>query len=397
MPRDRSRDALITGLGLVSAAGAGAQAHRGCLDQPAAPSPVTSFDATQMPAQVAYLAPEVRPQPYLLRRKDLKLMSQDARLAVHAAGLALEDAGLAPMQPQTWPSPAEEVGLFMGVGLEPGQITELSEVVLDCRQGDDLDLRRLGGQSLHLIPPLSSLQTLPNMALAHVSINFGLMGPGESLSPWGGAGLVALGAAQEAIARGECEIALVGAADSDVDLGGLTSHARLEALAPLTAAEAALALSEGALDGLILGEGACFFVVESRAHAEARGARVLGRVAGAGAAMPRAAQMARFSVEGLAEAVGARKARPAQGELWVMGAAGHCGPWRRAEEVALTGLLGAGGWRLRRASDALGSCVAASGLLELGAALANAPAQGAILALAWGYSGEWAAARVELP
>jgi hypothetical protein len=84
-----------------------------------------------------------------------------------------------------------------------------------------------------------------------------------------------------------------------------------------------------------------------------------------------------------------------------VGAAGHHRDWRRAEEVALTGALGAQGWTMQRPSDAVGSCVAASGLLDLGVALAAARdagsrAPGALLGLAWGLSGQWAAARLEL-
>lgn len=393
------REVLITGLGLVSAAGQSVQAHAQALGSPSAPTPLAGFDASGMPVQVAYQAGKIKPQPYMLRRKDLKLMSRDAQLAVLAAGLAMEDAGYAPMQPEGWPTPPEEIGLYMGAGLEPGQITELSGVMADCAPKGRVELARLGGHSIDLIPPLSSLKTLPNMALAHVSINLGLMGPGESLSPWGSAGLLALGVAAEAIARGECEVALVGAADSDVDLGGVTSHARLDYLAALEAGQAARALEP--LEGQVLGEGACFFVLESREHAAARGARVLARVAGADCSMPRAPEVAFFSVEGLSPLARSLGGAPRGGDLWVMGAAGHSEAWRRAEEVALTGALGAQGWSMQRASDAVGSCVAASGLLDLGVGLAAAlsageRAPGALLGLAWGLSGQWAAARLEL-
>lgn len=384
------RDALVTGLGLLSALGTGRQEHAETAG--AAPAPVTSFDASTMPVQVAFQVEKVRPQPFMKRRKDLKVMSQDARLAVQAAGLALLDAGMDPAAPEGWPSPPEEVGLFMGVGLEPGDILELAPVLAGSRQGEHVDLHHLGAEGIGLIPPLSSLMTLPNMALAHVSINFGLMGPGEALSPWGVSGLQALEAAAEAIARGECDVALVGVADSDIDLGGLSTHVRLGYLAGLEAGDP----SGASLDGLVMGEGACFLVLEAREVAHRRAAKVLGRVAAVSSLACPAAQLPSFVAEGAAEVV-ERVLRPEDRRVRVTSAAGHHAAWRQAEAEALGALAQAGAVEIIRPGLGLGSCVAASGLLDLGVALARGEAldADALVGLAWGPGGEWAAARIE--
>lgn len=198
------REVVITGLGVISAAGVGWAEVAAA--QAVAPRAVEGFDASGFPAwaQVAYQVPSLRPQPYMKRRKDLKVMSRDAQLALVAAGLAVEDAGLDPREPGAWPFAAEDVALYMGVGLEPGDVTELGPAAAAARGADGrIDLEALGSVGIDRIPPLSALVTLPNMALAHVSINLELMGRGEALSPWGTAGLDAVAAAAESVARGQ--------------------------------------------------------------------------------------------------------------------------------------------------------------------------------------------------
>ena len=389
------RDAVITGIGLVTARGLGRAAHIGCLQTPPwPPSPISLFDASEMPVQVAFQVGRLRPQPFMIRRKDLKLMSRDARLALQAAGLALTDAGLTPMDGGSWHIAPESVGLFMGVGLEPGDIVELGPVIADASDGESVDLRRLGAVSIDLIPPLSALKTLPNMALAHVSINLGLMGPGEALSPWGPSGIQALGVASEAIARGECDMALVGACDSDVDLGGVSTHFRMGVLASLLAQDVAEGLPEDP-GGLILGEGAAFFVLEAREVALARGASILGTLRGTEAAMCGAPSFPDYNPEGLAVVL-APLLEGLEGPVALTATSGHKRAWQAAEVRALEGISESASLQIVRPSDWVGSCVAAAGIVDLAVALASDErGEHPLVGAAWGPSGEWAAALVE--
>lgn len=375
------REVVITGVGLLSAVGVGKEAHR---EGKGFPSPVQG-NLEGMPVVEAFQIEKVRPQPFMKRRKDLKLMSRDARIAVQAAGLALQDADMDPANPDTWPVAPEEVGLFMGVGLEPGDILELSLVVDDARgeDGCSIDLDRLGAHSIDLIPPLSSLKTLPNMALAHVSINFGLMGPGEALSPWGTSGFAAALAAVEAIERGECEIALVGAADSDVDLGGITTHARMGHLA-----------TKDGSPGQIPGEGGAFLVLERRASALKRGATILGTVQDGALWHAGGTGVEDFSTDGLRVVLEKALSPNTQSPKVVVGTAGHHTTWRTLEEKALETALDGSSWTLNRPSDDVGSCVAASGLLDLAVALVRQQEPAEILALVRGMGGDWASLSV---
>ena len=83
-------------------------------------------------------------------------------------------------------------------------------LIASCRDGL-LDDALLAGPGRDLYPPLLPLKTLPNMALAHVSINLGLMGENAAWAGEEGAGWTALHAAWWAVAEGRCAAALAGA------------------------------------------------------------------------------------------------------------------------------------------------------------------------------------------
>ncbi len=373
------REVVITGLGVISAAGVGWAEVAAA--QAVAPRAVEGFDASGFPAwaQVAYQVPSLRPQPYMKRRKDLKVMSRDAQLALVAAGLAVEDAGLDPREPGAWPFAAEDVALYMGVGLEPGDVTELGPAAAAARGADGrIDLEALGSVGIDRIPPLSALVTLPNMALAHVSINLELMGRGEALSPWGTAGLDAVAAAAESVARGQCDVALAGAADGDVDLSGVSRALRLGIT------------GEG---GAVLGEGGAFFVLEARQHAEARGQRWLARLARHVAHAAPTRQLGVFDAGLVGSVAEAALAGLAPGSpVAVVGASsGHPG-WAAQERAALEDVLERrGGGAVEQRGGRVGWAGAASGLLELADALASRRASGgreSLVGLAWAPTGQ---------
>lgn len=381
--RPQGRDVVITGIGTLSAAGVGWSLLGAA---PAGePTALGRFDASSMPARVAFQVESIPIRPYLKRRKDLKLMSREARLGLVAAALALDDAGFEVQAPATWPQDGEAIGLFMGVGLEPGDVTDLGLALARSKATDGgIDLAELGSHGIDFIPPLSALKTLPNMALAHVSINLGLMGPGESLSPWSSAGLSAIRIAAEAVARGECEIALAGATDSEVDLNGVTTWHRMGLLKPDGAGPGS--------DGLILGEGAAMFVLEAAEVAEARGARPWARIVGARTLRVPTSRRVGYAERGLDMLL----ADIPDGAL-LFGAADHHADFRRIEAAAASrrGLSAP-----RYPADAYGSCGAASGALGLATALAKArsgrlPDVESVVALAWSPGGELAQVTVD--
>jgi hypothetical protein len=159
--------------------------------------------------------PDLR--PWLLRRKDRKLLSRAAQLALPAAGTALG----------AWAGDREELGLFVGVGREPPDTGASEPSLAASSSGGRLDPEALSTRGRELYPPLLPLLTLPNLVLSHVSINLGIHGCNGTVAGECAAGLGALVEATWAVAEGRCPAALAGGADSRVDFGSARDLYRL--------------------------------------------------------------------------------------------------------------------------------------------------------------------------
>ncbi|MBU0552347.1 hypothetical protein KKF91_10100 [Myxococcota bacterium] len=241
----------ITGIGLVAPGGVGLEANLAALRQPLQPQPAAEDQARPW---ILPVPPHFKARDFLKRRKDLKLMARPSQLAVAAAKLAVASAGLAEA---SW----AEAGLFMGVGREPSDLEDIVPC-LSRSVGDDgrLDLDRLMAEGVDHMNPIASLKTLPNMAVAHVAIQLGLMGPTQALTSGPSAGARALLEAATAIVDGRAPLALAGAADDHTSFGERVSARRM-GRAETTQGEAGV-----------------FFVLEPLSAATARGAHIWGLV-----------------------------------------------------------------------------------------------------------------------
>lgn len=204
----------VTGLGLLCGLGDAPDAVRARLL--AGDSAIAPLGEPEWPdAPVAKVAGP-RLERWLLRRKDAKLLPRAAALALPAAGDALVG----------WSGDRERLGLFFGVRREPPDTGEADPAIAASARDGALDTERLSGAGRDLYPPLLPLRTLPNMVLAHVSINLGIRGPADTSSGDAVAGFMALRAAIAAVAEGRCPAALAGAAVSEVDCRSLRDRAR---------------------------------------------------------------------------------------------------------------------------------------------------------------------------
>jgi len=206
----------VTGWGLRCALGEDPLAVAGALAQGASGVAVQAELAELPDARAAVVAgPDLR--PWLKRRKDAKLFARPSELVLPACGEALAGFG----------GELLEVGVYLGVGREPsdGGDSEAS-LVASCQDGQ-LDQVLLAGVGKDLYPPLLPLRTLPNMALAHVSIHLGVGGANGAWAGDAPAGLQAIRVALWALVEGRCPVALAGGTDSHVDLGSARDQRRL--------------------------------------------------------------------------------------------------------------------------------------------------------------------------
>ncbi len=226
----------VTGLGLVTPLGCSVQDVSSALARgrsAVAPSPELAL----LPSDLAAVVDRVDLKPWLLRRKDRKLLSRAAQLALPAAGAALG----------TWDGDRDELGLFLGIGREPPDSGASEPSLAASERAGRLHPTALSTRGRELYPPLLPLLTLPNLVLSHISINLRVRGWNGTVAGQAAAGLGALVEGCWAVTEGRCPAALVGGADSRVDFGSARDLYRLDRASALRAP----------------GEGAVFLLLES--------------------------------------------------------------------------------------------------------------------------------------
>jgi 3-oxoacyl-[acyl-carrier-protein] synthase II len=117
----------------------------------------------------------------------------------------------------------------------------------------------------------------------NLAVRFGTKGSPVATSTACASGATAIQLGVEAIRRGECEAALVIGTDASVNPESLIRFSLLSALSTRNdPPEAAARPFSKDRDGFVMAEGAGALVLESLAHARARGAKVVGIVEGCG-------------------------------------------------------------------------------------------------------------------
>lgn len=238
-------EVVVTGMGLCTALG---EAPFERSDSGVAPHP----ELDGLRHTTAAVIDRVELRAWLKRRKDRKLMARPAQLALAAAGPALHGS----------PPDRDGMGLYVGVGREPGDDGESAPALIAAQVNGRLNEAAVAGPCRDVYPPLLPLKTLPNMALAHIAIHLDVRGENGAWCGGAAAGLTALRAAVWSIREGRCDTALVVAADTWVSAGGVRDLLRIADGAGIDAP----------------GEAGVALLLESEAHAAARGAPAMARV-----------------------------------------------------------------------------------------------------------------------
>jgi 3-oxoacyl-(acyl-carrier-protein) synthase len=259
-------EVLVTGVGMHTAFG-GAEATRAAVE--AGRSALARWrhpDADGFPEVAAAPVAPAAAGDLPVDRKLLKYASPAAELAVAAAGRALREAGLLGEGAQ---GARAGMGLFVATGLIGFELGQVARAISEAGAGPWVaDGPRLA-DGLSRCHPLLPFRMLLNMPLGLVSIAYGLKGENAVLYPGPLQGGMALATGFEAVARGRCRRALVGAAHHGLALLPLALERRRGRLAA-TPEEA------GGAGGLWAAtDAAAFLVLESAEAAVERGARPL--------------------------------------------------------------------------------------------------------------------------
>jgi 3-oxoacyl-[acyl-carrier-protein] synthase II len=286
------RRVVITGLGLITPIGIGQDAYwtalaagRGGVDR------LKSFPVSELPndvgAEILDFAPKTWPKKYALPdpehqktlKKSLKYMARDIQLAVAAAEVAFIDAGLA----QGGVEPTR-IGVDLGAGLISSELDELAPAIrLASQAAGSFDYHAWGRESIGQIEPIWLLKYLPNMLACHISILLDCQGPSNTITEAEAAANLAIGEASRIIARGRADVMITGGADSKIHPLSLIRMSLLDQMS-LWRGEPGGACRpfDRQRSGWVPGEGAGILILEERAHALARGARIYGEVLGFG-------------------------------------------------------------------------------------------------------------------
>lgn len=195
-------------------------------------------------------------------RSDARRLDPHAVYAIAAAHEAMREAG---------PRDPDRFGVTVATGSGPVTLTQEAVRALDKRGP-----RR--------IPPGVVVYGGPDAAAAYLSQHYDARGASMGLSATCASGTVALGEAMRAIRHGYADTVLVVGADDCLNRVNLAVNSSLGALAPGFADEPARASRpfDRSRSGFVMSAGAAAVLLESAEHAAARGATVLGEVAGFG-------------------------------------------------------------------------------------------------------------------
>ncbi|MCK8786419.1 beta-ketoacyl-ACP synthase [Roseomonas sp. NAR14] len=261
------RDVWITGIGLVTSLGEGAEAHRAALG-----AGTPSLDEAGFAPFPVHPAPALDLDRQIPKKGDQRQMEPWQRLGTYAAGLAIDAAGAR--------DPALLARTHLVVAAGGGE----RDIALDEAVGAELAglpaeaAGRLLNERLATgLRPTLFLAQLSNLLAGNISIVHGVIGSSRTFMGEESAAADAVRIARARIAEGRGDIALAGGAfvASRWDLlllyrpgGGLWEGP----WQPLSGR------AEGGRPAMVLGTAAAFLVLEAAEHAKARGAKGLARL-----------------------------------------------------------------------------------------------------------------------
>jgi len=263
-----TQEVWITGIGLLSSLGEGTDAHWAALT---APTPVPVVDSTSHAPYPIHPLAAVDYDRQIPKKGDQRQMEPWQRIGVYAAGLALADAGVA--------GNAELLArTHMVVAAAGGERDCTVDLALSHEfAGHENYGGALNGRLASELRPTLFLAQLSNLLAGCISIVHGVRGSSRTFMGEEACGADALRIAHARIAAGQAELALAGGAlngaRSDLLMLYHAGHAELRG-------EMHPVWDRAAAPGFAMGSQGAFLVLESRAHAQARGARGLARLRG---------------------------------------------------------------------------------------------------------------------
>lgn len=268
-------EVVITGMGVVSPIGVGVDAFWESLQAGRSGVRLLHEDSP-LPVRIGGRVPEFDLRPFVKQRKSLKTMCREIRAGFAAAAMAMQDAGVAGRVDP------DRLGVVFGSELFFSEVGEVEPAASECMADRVFDYDRWGNAAMNGVNPLWLLKYLPNMVTCHIAIAHEARAHNNTITAGETSGLLSMIEAAEVIRRGRADAMICGGTGSRINL----TRNMILAGRGLASGDMAPARASRPFDanrnGMVSGEGAAAFLLESRTHAEARGANVLATIAGSG-------------------------------------------------------------------------------------------------------------------
>jgi 3-oxoacyl-[acyl-carrier-protein] synthase II len=196
-----------------------------------------------------------------LSTKEIRRLDRFSQFAVVAAGEAVAQAGWNGEKPYD----PMRIGCVIATGIGGIETVEKQLYVMWER----------GAKA---VSPLGIPQYMPNAGAAAVAMRYGLKGQMYGVVSACSGGAHAVGSALRMIQSGDADAAVTGGAEATLTDFGFACFNSMQALSPTGISRP----FDARRDGFVMGEGAGVLVLEEAESARARGARILGEIAGYG-------------------------------------------------------------------------------------------------------------------
>jgi 3-oxoacyl-[acyl-carrier-protein] synthase II len=260
-----ARRVVVTGLGLVTPVGnTVAESWSALVAGKSGAARIQRFDPTPLDVRFACEVKGFDPLAYL-ERKEAKRCDLFAQYALAATTQAVRDAGLDGKFPD-----ASRTGVIIGSGIGGiGTFEEQCKIFLQ--------------QGPARVSPFFVPMFIPDMASGLVAMRYGLTGPNYCTVSACASSAHAIGEGYRLIQDCDADVMIVGGAESAITPLAIAGFANMKALSTRNDdPEHASRPFDKTRDGFVMGDGSGVVVLESLEHAERRGARILGEVAGFG-------------------------------------------------------------------------------------------------------------------
>ncbi len=265
-PPGSQRECWITGVGMLSCLGEGPEAHWQALDDGK-----TNVDTKTFAPFIVHPLPSMSFDAQIPKKGDQRQMEPWQRIGVYAAGLALDSAGV-----KGKTDILGRMDMIVAAGGGERDLAVDSAILTGKPKSENAELF-LNERLMNDLRPTLFLAQLSNLLAGNISIVHGVTGSSRTFMGEESAGVDAVRIALARIAGGTSDIALVGGAANGerkemlmlYEFGGFTLKG---AFAPVW--------ERDANPGFALASMGAFLVLESAAHARARGAKPFARLAG---------------------------------------------------------------------------------------------------------------------